>query len=58
MEVLAPLDCGLVIDVKYLPEEDVLVLVSASGSVVVYHFTSSEVSPESNEINTISIDYK
>lgn len=43
VEVLVPLNPGNNLDVKYLPEEDVIVLVSELGSISVYNLTSSEV---------------
>ena len=43
VEILAPLDLGAILDVKYLPEEDVLAIVSQSGSVAVFSLTLSEV---------------
>lgn len=43
VEVLAPLDVGRVLDMKFLPEEDVLVLVSQSGSIAIYSLCLSEV---------------
>ncbi len=44
MEILGPLDVGTVLDLKYLPEEDVLAIVAKIGSVSVYSLNSSEVS--------------
>lgn len=38
-----PLDVGIVLDIKYLPEEDVLAIVSQCGSISLYNLTSSEV---------------
>lgn len=43
VEILGPLDVGLVLDLKYLPEEDVLAIVAELGSVAVYNLSSSEV---------------
>ena len=42
VEVLVALCPGNNLDVKYLPEEDVIVLVSELGSISVYNLTSSE----------------
>ncbi|KAK4012972.1 hypothetical protein OUZ56_025220 [Daphnia magna] len=42
VEVLGPLDVGSVLDLKYLPEEDVLAIVAKIGSVSVYNLSSSE----------------
>jgi hypothetical protein len=44
VEILGPLDVGTVLDLKYLPEEDVLAIVAKLGSVSVYSLNSSEVS--------------
>lgn len=43
MEVLVPLDLGSVLDLKYLPEEDCLVIVSRLGSVAIFDLNSSMV---------------
>ena len=43
VEILGPLDVGPVLDLKYLPEEDVLAVVAKLGSVSVYSLSSSEV---------------
>lgn len=43
VEILGRLDVGLVLDLKYLPEEDVIAVVAELGSVAVYNLNSSEV---------------
>lgn len=40
---MVPLDIGPILDVKYLPEEDVLAIVSQSGAVAVFSLSLSEV---------------
>lgn len=44
VEILGPLDVGAVLDLKYLPEEDVLAIIAKMGSISVYNLNSSEVS--------------
>lgn len=43
VEILGPLDVGPILDLKYLPEEDVLAVVAKLGSISVYNLNSSEV---------------
>ena len=44
VEILAPLDVGNVIDLKYLPEEDVIAVVASSpGSVSIFDLNTSMV---------------
>lgn len=44
VEILAPLDVGNVIDLKYLPEEDVIAIVASSpGSVSIFDLNTSMV---------------
>ncbi len=44
VEILAPLDVGDVIDLKYLPEEDVIAVVASSpGSVSIFDLNTSMV---------------
>jgi len=43
VEVLVPLNDEVVLDVKYLPEEDMLALVAKSGSISIFDLNSSMV---------------
>lgn len=43
VDVLVPLNDEAVLDVKYLPEEDVLALVAKSGSISIFDLNSAMV---------------
>jgi len=42
VEVLVPFDMGRVLDMKFLPEEDILALVTQSGSIAIFSMCLSE----------------
>jgi len=58
VEVLVPLNDEAVLDVKYLPEEDVLALVAKSGSISIFDLNSSMVESLINDHNYLFIYFK